>query len=113
MVSRLSGLGAWLLQRLSAVYLLGFLLLFTLAWAGAPDAGHEALAAALARPPLALAAALAMASLLVHAWVGVRDVILDYVHSAAWRLVALGVLATWLLSLAIWSAWILLKVTTA
>lgn len=111
MVSRLSGLGAWLLQRLSAVYLLFFLLLFATAWVVAPGGGHEALVAVLGRPLVALAAALSTASVLVHAWVGMRDVVLDYVHSAALRLTVLVLLATWLLVLGLWAAWLLLEVT--
>lgn len=110
MVSRLSGLGAWLLQRLSAVYLLFFLLCFAIAWASTPASGYEALRAVLGQPLVALAAALSTASVLVHAWVGMRDVILDYVHPAALRLTMLVLLATWLAVLGLWAIWLLLGV---
>ena len=111
MVRGLSGLGAWLLQRLSAVYLLIFPLLFVLEYRRLAGDDHAALVATLARPWVALAAGLCVFSLLTHAWVGMRDVVLDYVRPAALRLVLLVVLGGWLLVLGFWSAWLLLGVT--
>ena len=42
------------------------------------------------------------AALLAHAWVGLRDVILDYVRPAALRLSLLGLLALALATLGVW-----------
>jgi len=110
-VRGLSGLGAWLLQRLSAVYLLIFPVLFFLEYRQVEGKDHAALVATLARPWIALAAGLCAFSLLTHAWVGMRDVVLDYVRPAALRLVLLVVLGGWLLVLGFWSAWLLLGVS--
>ncbi len=110
-MSGLSGLGAWLLQRLSAVYLLVFMVLLAGVYAGAEATGHGALTHALGHPAVALAAALFVLSLLVHSWVGMRDVIIDYLRPAVIRLAALVLLATWLLVLGLWSFWLLIGVT--
>ena len=46
-------------------------------------------------------------ALLMHAWVGVRDVIIDYVKPIAVRVLALSLLALYLTGLAAWLARIL------
>jgi succinate dehydrogenase / fumarate reductase membrane anchor subunit len=45
----------------------------------------------------------------VHAWVGVRDVVLDYVHPLLPRLVILGAAALTLGLLAAWTGFILVS----
>jgi succinate dehydrogenase / fumarate reductase membrane anchor subunit len=49
-------------------------------------------------------------ALLAHAWVGVRDVIMDYVRPVAARAPALVVLAAGLIVMAAWVAQILLRI---
>jgi succinate dehydrogenase / fumarate reductase membrane anchor subunit len=46
-----------------------------------------------------VATLLFFAALLLHAWVGLRDVVLDYVHPLALRLAVLGVIAAGLAAL--------------
>jgi len=48
------------------------------------------------------------AALLTHAWVGLRDVIMDYVHPVAVRVFVLALLVCGLLASAAWVARILL-----
>ena len=88
-----SGQRAWLVQRASALVLLLFvvavavrLLLF-----GAPTAAQWRDAAA--TPHGAVLIVIAFIALCSHAWVGVRDVVLDYVHPPAMRLALLAVVA--------------------
>ena len=45
-----------------------------------------------------------------HAWVGIRDVILDYVRRPLLRLTLLALLWAWLLALAVWLLRILIGV---
>ena len=106
--SRLSGLGAWLMQRLSAVALLLFAVVLVSSLPASID--HAAWRGFWGRPPVALATALFVAALLVHGWVGMRDVILDYVKPFALRLLMLMAVGGWLLALGLWSAWLLLEV---
>lgn len=110
---QLSGLRAWVIQRLSAVYMALFLLV-ALSYVGTatPDS-HPAWTALVARPGVSIALALFFAALLYHVWVGVRNVILDYVRPAALRLTVLALLWGWLLFLAVWLLRILLRVMDA
>ncbi|MGE0801528.1 MAG: succinate dehydrogenase, hydrophobic membrane anchor protein [Lautropia sp.] len=75
----LGGLRAWTLQRLSALYLLVFLAVIAGRALIEPPLDH-ARWAQWWRPPWAMAAALLFfVALSAHAWVGARDVLLDYV----------------------------------
>jgi succinate dehydrogenase, hydrophobic membrane anchor protein len=49
-------------------------------------------------------------ALLLHAWIGVRDVILDYVKPPALRLALLAAVALFLLANGLWLAGILMEV---
>lgn len=81
----LGGLRPWTLQRLSALYLLGFLVVTAACALLAPPQDH-AQWLAWWRPPWAAAAALLFfVALSVHAWVGARDVLLDYVKPRGLR----------------------------
>lgn len=98
----MSGLSAWLVQRISALYL-GVFILYALArltmaesWSYATWSGW------LASPLNAVTLWLAALALLLHAWVGGRDVLLDYVHPLGLRVVMLTALAGWLLGSGIW-----------
>ena len=93
----LDGLRAWTLQRASALYLLVFGIVLTLRMLAAPPASHAAWVALWGEPAMAAGALLAFASVCLHAWVGARDVILDYVRPAGARPIALGLVAAVLL----------------
>ena len=104
-----SGQRAFLLQRVTALVLLAYV-------AGA--AVRLALGAPLslgpwrdwaAHPAGAALIALLAAALLLHAWVGVRDVVLDYVKPLAVRLAVLGAAAAALAFLGLWTALILVS----
>ena len=99
-----TGLRAWLVQRLSAVYMLFFLLLLLFHFLVDPPASYVAWNSWVRTPGVSIAFLLFFAAMLSHAWVGVRDVILDYVHPAAVRA---GSLAAWGLALMVIAAWAL------
>lgn len=102
------GLGEWLFQRLTALYLAGFAvwLLVRLMLSPLPD--YMAWKLWFAGGGVRLAFALFMLSVLVHAWLGMRSVFLDYLHPLWLRFSAQAVLALGLLALAFWAAQILL-----
>ncbi len=84
--------------------MLGFLL-----WLGAvllvsPPAGYAEWRAMVARPATGAAFGLFFAALLAHAWVGMRDVVLDYVHHPRMRAAALALVALALLGIGVWVA---------
>ena len=97
-----SGLMAWLVQRATAVYLaLGALyLLWT--FSTNPPADHAALVAWVSQPLVRLALLLAVPLLVAHSWVGVRNVLIDYVHLLWLRLVLLLLGAALLLASGLW-----------
>ncbi len=104
----LTGLRSWLTQRATAVYLAGFslFLLTHLLWDR--PVTFDAWRNWVLSPGVRVTMALFFIALLLHAWVGVRDVILDYVNPLAIRLSLLAILASGLLATAIWLADILL-----
>lgn len=104
----LTGFTAWLLQRASAVFMVLFIIFIPLYMWQQGISGFHAWREALASPVMALIWALFFLSLIVHAWVGVRDVIIDYVHGLVGRLCLLGVLAVSLISMLLWVLGILL-----
>lgn len=73
-----SGLGEWLIQRISALYLLGFLLWLTLMLRGANLQDFNQWQAWFSGLYVRIAFALFFLSALSHAWVGMRSVFMDY-----------------------------------
>ncbi len=102
-----TGQRAFVLQRLSALVLLAYATGAGLRLAFGPPVSLEQWRAWTAQP-LAAAMLLVLASaLLAHAWVGVRDVVLDYVHPLPLRMLVLSLVALTLLLLGGWTAFIL------
>lgn len=81
-----SGLMAWLTQRATAVYLAFFLSYLLLHFVFDAPADHAALRAWVNRPPVAIGLLLCVPLLLAHAWVGIRDTLLDYVSALGLRI---------------------------
>ncbi|AOV16932.1 succinate dehydrogenase, hydrophobic membrane anchor protein [Acidihalobacter aeolianus] len=109
MKSGLSGLRAWLLQRLTAIYLGGFFVLGILALGTHPYLDYAQWHRWLAQPLVLLLLALFMVALLLHAWVGVRDVLVDYVRPLGLRVGLMALAATYLLGCGLWAVRILLQ----
>lgn len=104
----MSGLNAWLLQRISAVYLAGFLVYFLVSLLTCAPQSYADWSGWMSSSTMALATTLFFIALLSHAWVGMRDVLLDYVKPFALRLTLLILLAVGLLVMALWVIRILL-----
>lgn len=98
----LGGFNPWFLQRASAVYMLGYFLVALALFAWCPPQGYEQWQGWMSHPLAWGATALFFPALFMHIWVGVRDVILDYVHPVALRIVALAALGCALISLTLW-----------
>jgi succinate dehydrogenase / fumarate reductase membrane anchor subunit len=110
MSRHMAGLRAWLWQRLTAIYMAVYLLIIMIALSVAAPHDFQAWHASVASPWVALPTLLFFAALLLHAWVGIRDVIIDYIRSAALRLLALGLVGVALLGCGFWVTEILLMV---
>ena len=90
MSRRASGLKAWLWQRLTAVYLALFGVYLTLHFVFAAPADHAALVAWVTRPWVMLGLLVFVPMILVHAWVGIRDVCMDYLKPIGLRVTVLS-----------------------
>jgi succinate dehydrogenase / fumarate reductase membrane anchor subunit len=101
------GLRAWALQRLSAVYLFAFVIYLLTHFAISPPADYAAWRAWVAQPAVGVAFALCFMMLLVHAWVGMRDVLMDYARPVGLRAVLLVAVGFGLLLCGVWAARIL------
>ncbi len=98
----MTGLRAWLIQRVSAVYMLGFIVWALVRWRLDPPRSYEAWHAWMSGAGTAIATAVFSVALLAHAWVGLRDVMMDYVASLGLRVASLALLAVALLAIAAW-----------
>lgn len=98
-----SGLRAWVFQRVTAIYLLLFLPYLILTLAANAPVDHGAWIAWLSRPGVSIGVLLFFAALLLHAWVGFRDAVMDYVHPIAARVTVLTLLAFGLIACGLWA----------
>ncbi len=98
-----SGLKAWIVQRVSAVYLGLFLVYLLGHFTLSPPADHEALRAWVAGPLVALGLLVFVPVLLAHAWIGIRDVLIDYVHPLGARVLLLSLFAFVFLASGLWA----------
>jgi len=93
MSRKASGFRAWLIQRISAIYLAIYFVYLFAHFAISSPADYEQWRMWLADPVISISLALFFLSLLMHAWIGARDVVIDYVHPLSIRLTALTAIA--------------------
>ena len=72
-----------------------------------PPRSYVALHDWMSSPVITVTTSVFVAALLAHAWVGVRDVVMDYVHPIALRVLVLSSLVLYLTALGAWAAQIL------
>ncbi|MEW8508050.1 MAG: succinate dehydrogenase, hydrophobic membrane anchor protein [Candidatus Thiodiazotropha sp.] len=113
MSRRASGLRAWFLQRATAIYLLLFILYLLQQMIFNPPQDFASWQGWVAQPLVGLGLILFFASLLVHAWVGFRDVLIDYVHPTAIRVTLLTLAGFTLFGCAFWVLKIIITAATA
>jgi len=102
------GLRAWLLQRATAVYLAVFTLYLVFHFTTSAPATYQDWRAWVASPPVNTALGLALGALMLHAWVGMRDIVMDYFRATGLRLAMLAAVALVLAASGLWAARVLL-----
>lgn len=102
-----SGLRAWVAQRVSAIYLALFFVYLIVQWLVAPPGDYAAWRAWIGHPVMSVATLLFVAALLLHAWVGLRDILIDYVQPTAVRVSLLAAMALGLIACGLWAASVL------
>jgi succinate dehydrogenase / fumarate reductase membrane anchor subunit len=105
-----SGLRTWLLQRLSAVYIAIFSLVLIGTWTG-QSATYEVWRNWVAHPVVNIALILFILAILLHAWVGIRDIVMDYITSVYVRYVLLISFALVIIGMGFWVLRTLIMVT--
>jgi succinate dehydrogenase / fumarate reductase membrane anchor subunit len=98
----LSGLRAWTWQRISAVYLWAYVLYVLVYLLGHAPLSYEDWRGWLMSPVMNAATVLFFFMLLVHLWVGVRNVLMDYVHPRGLRTTLLALLGVAVLAHGVW-----------
>jgi succinate dehydrogenase / fumarate reductase, membrane anchor subunit len=101
------GLRDWLLQRLTGVVMALYTIGFAACLLMAPPATYADWKALFAGPFVRLATMFFVVALLYHAWVGMRDIVMDYVKPTGLRLGLQTVIGGALLYQLIWAASIL------
>ncbi|CAG0931341.1 MAG: Succinate dehydrogenase hydrophobic membrane anchor subunit [Rhodocyclaceae bacterium] len=96
------GLKDWLGQRITAAFMAAYTVIFAVLLAGQPDLNYETWRAFMSGGFMRFLTFLFILSLTFHAWVGVRDIWMDYVKPTGLRL-ALHVLT--LLALVGYTGW--------
>ena len=103
------GMRAWLLQRLTAVYVAVYTL-FLIVWIviNFPVA-YSHWSALFSNPVLLIATVIFYISLFIHAWVGMRDILVDYAKPSSVRFVLLMALALFLIIMTTWLLFIVIS----
>jgi len=107
------GLDMWLLQRASALYMALFLLVCVGCVLLSPPFSHETWQALFKPLAVKVATLLFVAALLVHGWIGLREIFIDYPHCTRCLLVRLALyfaFATLYLACLVWTVDILWSV---
>jgi succinate dehydrogenase / fumarate reductase membrane anchor subunit len=104
------GAGNFLLQRLTALILTAYSLLIAVQIALAWPLDYVAWATIFVPVWMKVVTLVAVLALLYHAWIGVRDIWLDYIKPFWLRLTLQTLTALWLLACAVWSVQILWRV---
>lgn len=107
---RAGGVRTWIVQRLSAVFLAVGVLLFTLKIASGNADDFVSWHHWMTTPFWNVFFIVFCLSLFSHAWIGIRDVIMDYVHPDGWRFGVLAVFGFYLLAMTVWMLKIFLTV---
>jgi succinate dehydrogenase / fumarate reductase membrane anchor subunit len=104
------GLKEWLAQRVTALVLGVYVIVVGLYAFFKRGLDYEAWSGLFAPLWFKVVTLLALAALFYHAWVGVRDIWMDYVKPAGLRLALEVLTVLWLLACAVWSVQILWRV---
>lgn len=101
------GLKDWLAQRVTAIYMALFTLVFAVRLSCLPELDAFAWQGLFASPLTRFFGFIFALSLFYHAWVGVRDIWMDYVKPAGVRLALHLITLLLLIGYAGWAAYIL------
>ena len=101
------GLRDWLAQRVTACIMAVYTVILLAWFFGARDFSYDGWASIFATQWMKLATFVTLLSLFYHAWVGIRDIWMDYVRPVGVRLTLQTLSIIWLVACAAYAAQIL------
>lgn len=101
------GVGGWLVQRVTALVMAVYTVIAVPYVALHAPARYAEWKALFAGGFFRIATMFFLAALLYHAWIGMRDILIDYVHPYGWRLASSAAVAIVLALYLVWSVSIL------
>jgi succinate dehydrogenase / fumarate reductase membrane anchor subunit len=104
------GFRDWLAQRVTAAVMALYTLVLLLAYLFSKGVSYEKWAGLFSHQWMKLLTLVAIVSMAYHAWVGVRDIWMDYVKPVALRLVLQAASVLWLVAMAGWAIQVLWRV---
>ncbi len=93
----------WLVQRLTAVLMALFTLVLVVQVLSPGEMGYDKWAGIFAQQWMKLLTLAVIVALMWHAWVGMRNIWMDYVHAAGMRLALYVVTLVWLVGCVAWA----------
>jgi succinate dehydrogenase / fumarate reductase membrane anchor subunit len=104
------GLKDWMAQRITAVIMVVYTAVLLIAFLTGQNFTYEGWAGLFARQWFKLFSLVTLAGLFYHAWVGMRDIWMDYVKPVGLRLTLQIISIVWLVVCAAWAVQILWSV---
>ena len=104
------GMKDWLAQRVTAVVMVLYTAILLISFLTGQNFTYEGWAGLFAQQWFKLISAVTLLGLFYHAWVGMRDVLMDYVKPVGIRLTLQIATMLWLIACAVWSVQILWSV---
>ncbi len=101
------GLRDWLIQRISAVFMIFYVVLLTTVIYTSSLQDYDAWKAIFSCQLMRITTFLFLACLFWHAWIGIRNILMDYVHATSVRLILHILVIFSLLFYLVWSVDIL------
>lgn len=104
------GMGDWLAQRITAVVMVVYTVILMAAFFSARNFSYAGWAGLFAQSWMKVATLVALAAVFYHAWVGIRDIWMDYVKPTGLRLALQVFTIVWLAACAAYAVIILWRV---
>ncbi|MBD3610269.1 MAG: succinate dehydrogenase, hydrophobic membrane anchor protein [Gammaproteobacteria bacterium] len=102
MNGRGDGIRNWLIQRISAIYIALFTIYIGYFFLSTELINYQTWYGWVSQTINKILISLFFFTLLMHAWVGIRDVVMDYVHNITIRFILLTAIIGLLAAMAIW-----------
>lgn len=100
----------WLAQRVTAIVMLVYTLIVLLSFLSGNRFSYEGWAGMFAQQWFKLATFVTFLSLFYHAWVGMREILMDYAQPAGLRLILYVITIFYLIACAGWAAQIIWRI---